>query len=66
MPQGASKRKPEKSLKPHLARQKGNRPRETRERDGMIKGKFGGEKARSWKPKRELEYDVGTSRKSLV
>jgi hypothetical protein len=51
MPQGASELKLEENLKPHLARQKGKRLRETRKRR-----KFGG-KARSWKPKRKLKYN---------
>jgi hypothetical protein len=50
MPLGTSEQKLENILKPHLARQKGKRLRETREREGMIE-------ARSWKPKRELKYN---------
>jgi hypothetical protein len=44
MPQGASQRRLGKSLKPHLARQKGKRLRETRDREGMIKSKIRGKR----------------------
>jgi len=46
-------------------KQKAKRLRETRARDGMMKGKSGGKKARSWKPKREPKYNI-ISTNSLV
>jgi len=72
MPQRAYERKLEIIL-PHLAKQKGKRLRETRERererDGNIKYKinvWGRKGERSWKPREEPKYDTRTSRESLL